>query len=147
MATLKGGEKAGAYLAALGKRIASGKVVKVGFLEGSTGTDGGSIPLRAALNNFGTSRIPARPFMSNAIAEHSDEWGPDLAILLEANGNNGDLALDTIGEVIVGQIREAINVLDSPPLAQSTIDRKGSEKPLIETSDMWNAVAAQVTTP
>jgi hypothetical protein len=52
--------------------------------------------------------------------------------------------LDTLGQEIAGRVRESINTLMEPPLAQSTIDRKGFDKPLIETSLMVKSVEHEV---
>ena len=40
-------------LAEIAGKLDKGGTVKIGFLEGATASDGQSIPLRAALNEFG----------------------------------------------------------------------------------------------
>jgi len=54
------------------------------------------------------------------------------------------VALARMGEGIAGQLRESIQSTNSPPLAESTIEAKGFEKPLIDTGHMWNSVAYEV---
>ena len=88
--------------------------------------------------------IPARPFMRPAIADNSGGWGADLASLLQASGYDAGKALAQMGEVIAGQIRASIIAVTEPPLAPSTVARKGSDKPLVETGHMLNSVDYEV---
>lgn len=144
MATLRGGEKLAAALADIAKQVSKAAVVRVGFLEGATAPNGDSIPLRAALNEFGTSKMPPRPFFRNMIAAKQGEWPSAVAGLLKANDYDAAKTLDITGEAIASQLQESIQQLTSPPLAQSTIDKKGFDKPLIEHGDMINAVSHEV---
>lgn len=61
MSDLTGGEKLQKYLEELESNLSSGTGLKVGFLEGSTYPDGTSVPMVAAVQEFGGSiQIPAR---------------------------------------------------------------------------------------
>jgi hypothetical protein len=61
MSDLSGGEKLQKYLEEMEKNLSSGSGLKVGFLEGSTYPDGTSVPMVAAVQEFGGSiDIPAR---------------------------------------------------------------------------------------
>jgi hypothetical protein len=139
-----GGEKARAALEAIAARLKTGSVVQVGFLEGSTETDGASLPMVAAAQEFGTRRIPPRPFMRTAVAEHSSEWGPALGQVLKNVDYDANTALGQMGKAIEDQIRDAIKAVTSPPLAPATVKRKGFDKPLIDTSNMWRSVDSAV---
>lgn len=142
MAALKGGHKLQQYLAKIAAKLNDGTaVLRVGFLAGSTAPNGDSIPLRAWFNEFGTDRIPPRPFFRNMIAAKSGSWPAGIAFQLKATNYDMRLTLERTGEAIKGQLKESILDLWSPPLAQSTIKKKGFEKPLIEHGDMINAVA------
>ena len=58
---LHGGDKLQQYLDRLLARVSSAQAVKVGFLEGATYPDGTSVPMVAAVQEFGGSmNIPAR---------------------------------------------------------------------------------------
>jgi len=145
MVEIVGGNKAGTALAKIERNLSTtGGVptVKVGFLAGATYPDGTSVPLVAAINEFGAPSRgqPPRPFMRNTIAAHAEEWPRDLAKILKANGGDGEAALALMGDRIKGQIRRSINDLMEPALADSTVARKGFEKPLVDTSHMWNSV-------
>lgn len=57
---MSGGGKMEAYLAGIAKRAASAREVRVGFLEGSTYADGTSVPMIAAIQEFG-GRVEREP--------------------------------------------------------------------------------------
>lgn len=144
MASFRGGQKLAIALSEIAQNLQKAETLRVGFLEGATAPNGNSIPLRAALNEFGTGKIPPRPFFRNMIAEKSDEWPEAIAGLLKANDYDAQKALDLTGEGIKGQLQQSIRDTYTPPLAASTIKRKGFDKPLIEHGDMINAVDFEV---
>lgn len=148
MAEVKGGDKFAAALKAIAAKLGAGNVVKIGFFEGATYPDGTSVPLVAAINNYGApSRgIPPRPFFSNMIAEKSPSW-PSLveASLKLANYNTAE-ALDTVGETVKGQLRDSIANGGWAPNAPSTLARKAGTQPLIDTGQLLDSVKHIVKT-
>lgn len=78
------------------------------------------------------------------IHEKSGEWPDAIGNLLVANNYDATKTLEITGAAIAGQLRESITNLMEPPLAPSTIKRKGFDKPLIETSHMINSVNFEV---
>lgn len=145
---VKGGDKLGPKLREIVARLGGGAQpagVKVGFLEGATypGTDesaGLPVATVAFWNEFGTVKAPARPFFRNAIAKNSPEWGSQLGAALKASNFNAKTAMGIMGEVIKGQVVQSILDTNSPPLAPSTVKRKGFDKPLVDTGVMQRAV-------
>lgn len=97
--------------------------VRVGFLEDALYDDGTPVAMVAAIQNFGApSRgIPPRPFFSNMIAKHRDDWGPGLGGILAANGYDIPKALDGLGQVMAGQLAQAIVDLNAPALSATTL--------------------------
>lgn len=146
MATIKGGEKLEQTLAAIAKKIGTKAVLRVGFLEGATYPGGTPVAMIAAIHNFGAPRagIPARPFFSNMVREKSPGWGKALVKNLVANDFDVDRSLRMMGEGIAGQLRQSIKDTNEPPLAASTIKRKGFAKPLVDTGQMMNSVDYEV---
>ncbi len=144
MATIKGGEKFEAAMLDIARKINSNKSLRVGFLEGSTYPDGTSVPFVAAMNEFGHGNVPPRPFFRGMVQRKSPEWPAAIAGLLKSTGMDVDKTLQLTGMAIQGQLVQSINDLVSPPLAQSTIDRKGFDKPLIDTSVMVNSTGYEV---
>jgi hypothetical protein len=143
MATIKGGKKFEAAMAELAQKL-EGRQLNVGFLNGATYPDGTSVAFIAAMNEFGNGNAPPRPFFRRMVKEKSHEWAPAIGNLLVANKYNVDKTLNIAGEAIKGQLVQSINDLVSPPLAPSTIKRKGHAKPLIDTSVMVNSVGYEV---
>ena len=150
MATIKGGDRLELALARIAKNVSKPATLKVGFLEGATAPDGQSIPLRAALNEYGHEHngvvTPPRPFFRNMVSEKSPEWPKAVGDLLTANDYDAVKTLRLTGEAIKGQLQQSIVDLTSPPLAESTIEKKGFDKPLIEHGDLLNAADYEVKT-
>ncbi|HGB4871447.1 TPA: hypothetical protein ACIVK9_005419 [Salmonella enterica subsp. enterica serovar Muenchen] len=129
--------------------LKSGKSLKVGFLEGATYPDGTPVAMVAAANEFG--RVvngqdvqPARPFFRNMIAAKSPEWGDVMVRILTVNNFDTKVALDLMGWRIRDQLAASITELVSPPLAESTVKRKGFDKPLMHTNHMIRSVEHSV---
>jgi len=142
MATLKGGDKLTTALRKIAQGVDKAASVEIGFLEGATYPDGTPVAMVAAIQEFGapSRNIPPRPFFRSMIAAKSGEWPSAVAGLLRTNDYDAEKTLDQTGAAIAGQLRQSIVDTNSPPLAQSTIDRKGSAKPLVDTGHMFNSI-------
>lgn len=142
-----------AKLARMARGLKRGAVVRVGFLEGATYPDGTSVPMVAAINEFGRIvrskdgdyyQLP-RPFFRNMVREKSPEWPAGVQAALEDTDYDATVALTRVGEVVAGQLRESITTLTDPPLAPSTIRAKGGvTKPLVNTGHMLASVSYEV---
>lgn len=143
---VKGGNNYKQRLDEIRKKLDRAKTLKVGFMENATYPNGTSVPMIAAINEFGAPSRgqPPRPFFRRMISAKKGEWPGALTQLLRASDYDVKLALEQLGEGIAGQLRASINELVDPPLAPSTIRRKGFDKPLIDTSQMLNSVTSQV---
>lgn len=142
-----GGEKLEARLKELAAKVTNASDLHVGFLEGATYPDGGlNVPTVAIINEFGAPSRgqPPRPFFRTMIAKESKHWGDDVGQLLLMHDYNAETALNLLGEDIKGALKQSINDLTSPPLAPSTVERKGFEKPLIDTAHMINSIDCEV---
>lgn len=146
MATVKGGKAFKDKIEEIRRKLSKAHTLKVGFLEDATYPNGKSVPMIAAINEFGAPSRgqPPRPFFRRMIAEKQHEWPVAFNNLLKANDYDVERTLNLVGEGIAGQLRQSIKDLVDPPLAPSTIKRKGFDKPLIETGHMWNSVAHEV---
>lgn len=105
----------------------------------------------AAIHNFGSPSqgIPARPFMTSVI--NDGVVRSKLRILqvgllkrIYAGAIAPKPALMTIGEYMIGAIKDSIRNGSWVSNKDSTIARKGSSKPLIDTAQMINSVAQKV---
>ena len=145
---LSGGDKLAAYLRNLSKKADKPATLRVGFLESATYPDGTSVPMVAAIQEFGapSKGIPPRPYFRRMIAEKADTWGAAIGDLLTANDFDAEKTLGLAGAGIKGQLQQSIRDLTSPPLAPATIAAKGFAKPLISTGHMINSVDYDVKT-
>lgn len=159
---LKGGDKFEAALKDIAAKLNRPGTLRVGFLEGATYPDSGqSVPEVAFFNEFGKTvktkgddlgdgtaegtyfQLP-RPFFRNMIAKNSDSWPGAIAQNLKANNYDTKAVLDLAGDGIKGQLQQSIQDTNSPPLAASTIAKKGFSKPLIDQGIMFNKVNWEV---
>lgn len=118
---------------------------KVGIQAGSKHKDGGSLVTIAATNEFGSEdgRVPERSFIRSTMREE-DAAIEKLKIATMRRVYEGRLdwrqAVATLGEYVEGKIKKKITDLDTPPNAPSTIARKGSSNPLIDTGHMRSEI-------
>lgn len=129
------------------------KIVKVGF---PVGTDAATVSYPngtrvvdvAVGNEYGTDNVPARPFMGLSSADINNQCAPILEQSAGALNNNNtqqyDQLLDAAGNLAAGIVKQQITDLRSPPNAQSTIERKRSSNPLIDTGLMRQTVTYKV---
>lgn len=123
----------------------SDMTIEVGFHEGQVADDG-STPLAAIAywNHFGTVSedgsvaIPARPFM-DALEKQSDQLSAFCTSAVQ-NATDAADATKKIGAKSVGMIQKEITDGQWVPNAPSTIKKKGSDKPLIDTGRMRQEV-------
>ena len=123
----------------------SDMTIEVGFHEGQVADDG-STPLAAIAywNHFGTVSedgsvaIPARPFM-DALENHEDQLSAFCTSAVQ-NAIDAADATKKIGAKSVGMIQKEITDGQWVPNAPSTIKKKGSDKPLIDTGRMRQEV-------
>lgn len=147
MASIRGGDKLEAALRDMAERVAVPATLRVGFLENARYPNGTPVAMIAAINEYGKPPTqPPRPFFRRMIAKYSGEWAAAIAGLLQANDLDAVKALDLAGAAIAGQLRQSIVDLVSPPLAPSTIRRKGFSKPLVDSGVMLNSVDHEVNT-
>lgn len=144
--TFKGGDKLKSELAKILRKAKNARSVDIGFMGGSTEADGTPVPLVAALNEYGAPSRgqPPRSFFRNMIANNKDGWGRILAGAMKGFDNDAERSLGLLGQEVQEQLQDSIRELKSPPLAPSTIARKGFAKPLIDTSTMLRSVTHKV---
>lgn len=115
-----------------------GYSVRSGLIEGEEGKTLSNLTkvALAVIHEFGTDKIPERPFMRQAFDNRLNEI-EDMSANLHARYLNGDLAekqaLAMLGEWFMGEIKEEIRKGNFTPIKPSTAKRKGSSKPLIDS--------------
>lgn len=119
------------------------RVLKVGFFASAKYPNGEAVSDVAAYNEFGTSKIPPRPFMRNAKSENDAKWVESLAKNIEAS-KSADLAFGRLGELVRNDIITSINKTTTPPNSAQTIERKKSSHPLIDTGFLKSSVTYEI---
>lgn len=98
---------------------------------------------RAAWNEFGTKRIPARPFMR--ISTESNRRKYELNFIRDARrlsvgATTIRQVLDEAGREAAQDMKKTIDNFVPPRNAASTVRKKGFDHPLIETGEMKDAI-------
>ena len=106
--------------------------VKVGIFEDATTPDGGSIAFYAACNEFGTSEIPARPFMRMTAEKNMSRWAGIFRQVTQdkiiENPSVARAAFWRIGREAKEDIKETI-LSDMPPPNSPAYAKWKAEKP------------------
>lgn len=106
------------------KNIPKKVIIKAGIINDEENAK------KALYNEFGTDKIPARPFIRRGLDNIEKEL---------------DKKPEQIGSKMVQNIKKAINNSDYPRNAVSTIKKKGFDFPLIDTRDMYNSLTFRVS--
>lgn len=125
--------------------MSEGPDVFVGFRAESIGAD---LVRKAAANEFGTETNPERSFLRTTVDENSrvylDELETATGEFVDGNTGRAEQTLLALGVRVVGDVREKIEAIKTPPNAASTIAAKGTSNPLIEDGNMRQAVESIV---
>jgi len=131
------------------RKMASAPHVAVGILQDEPILDGFSMVDLATVHEYGSKdgRIPQRSFIrSTCDAKRVDHLR--LAGLLQNKIIDGKLsikqALTQLGEVVSKDMVQTINHGINPELNRSTIKRKKSSKPLIDTGRLKGSITHEV---
>ncbi len=120
-----------------------GLEVQVGFQAGEKiYEDGTDLVDIAAYNEYGTSDTPSRPFMKQSFENHEDELQKACVGVNQMlnNGGTAEAGLKKLGVIVKGLVQDEIVNGGFAPNAPSTIEKKGSSQPLIDTSTMRQSV-------
>ncbi len=120
--------------------------VTVGIHEGAEAPKSGDINMATlgAIQHFGNDRIPARPWLDTGFDTGLKEYEAIISDAIES-GDDLTSAMNRVGVVATGKVQQYITQLKSPPNAESTIKKKKSSNPLIDTGAMRSSVSYQLT--
>lgn len=123
--------------------------VRVGFQRGdATEEDGTDLVDIAAWNELGNEHVPSRPFMRDSVDKHKDQINAFLKnqlVLLAQGKTDANKILNAIGVFQKGLVQKEIVDGEFAPNAPSTIRKKKSDKPLIDTGTMRQSVNYVIT--
>lgn len=126
----------------------SQKNVYIGVIGNNAGREGELNNAQLmAIHEFGTEHIPERAPIRKTMAKNGDGYGTmfEKAIMGVLEGNSdADLILNRIGAQVAGDVVGEIQAGVDPELAPSTIKRKGSNRPLIDTGALVQSISYEV---
>jgi hypothetical protein len=145
-AEIRGGNNLAKKLKKIQDRLTSKKRVLVG-IPASSGVyeDGAPLAVIGAVQEFGSAdgRIPERSFLRVPLHQNTDNIKKGFSSLA-GKVSRGEISafqmLDQIGARAAGYCKEAIEAGIQPANAPSTVKRKGSATPLIDTGVLRNAI-------
>lgn len=123
--------------------------VKIGVLEkaGDHSDSSFTVAQVASFHEFGTETIPERSFLRGTLAAKKNEIGTAAARFLKDRiyqKVSTEGALNRLGLYVKSLIQGRIRAGIAPPLEETTIARKGSSKPLIDTGQLLNSIQHEV---
>lgn len=121
--------------------------VRVGFQHGkATEEDGTDVCDVAAWNELGTVNMPSRPFLRKSVDENEGKINSFLQSKKDdlVSGVSAEQVLKEIGLFQKDLIQEKITNGSFAPNAESTVKKKGSSKPLIDTGRMRQSVNYEI---
>ena len=88
-------------------------------------------------------KIPARPWLNPGVMSGNAEY---LSIIEKTLAKDGTMeqALNKVGVVAVGKVQKYMTDLRTPPNAASTIKKKGSSNPLIDSGALRQSVTYKI---
>lgn len=128
---------------AFGFRQAS---VAVGVTEADGAKSEGALTVLdvANIHEFGLGTAPERSFLRAYFDQNEPRIQKMLIALMEAalkGKYTKEQILEILGQKMVGEIQARISAGIEPPLAQATIDKKGSSTPLIDTGQLRASIS------
>ena len=122
--------------------------VTIGIHEGAQQPESGDLTMAqlGAVQHFGTEdgHIPARRWLDVGVESGTQ----DILDTIRSAAGRGlplDTVMEQVGVVAAGAVQEFITDLRTPPNAPSTITKKGSDNPLIDTGAMRQSVTYALT--
>nr|WP_315046129.1 hypothetical protein [uncultured Leptotrichia sp.] len=122
--------------------------VKVGVL-GNGSANGISVQDYAIFNEYGTSRMPARPFFrlsvgtANAQNEIKEYMKQQVEQIIQG-GMSAQQAYENLGTFIVQKIKKTIASGNFAALNPQTVKKKGHSKPLMDTHSLYESINYEI---
>jgi len=120
--------------------------IEAGILTKARHSSGIPVAALASIHEFGTSTVPARPFIGPTAKENKKIYQKELRqmSLDILKGKRVRAQAKELAEKVKTDIQKKIKSNIPPPLAPATVRRKGHNKALIDTGELLDTVAARV---
>lgn len=106
----------------------------------------------ATVNEYGSAdgRVPERSFLRRTVDNYGSQYADELESYLDAqlagDAQQAEQRLNMLGVRAVSDVQMTITELRHPPNAPSTIRRKGSANPLMDTGRLRQGIDYEVRT-
>lgn len=116
--------------------------VRVGIQQEESSGNGVDLLDRAIFNELGTAHIPSRPFLRNSVDTNVENINAFLQSMKRKmlKGGSAEEVLKQIGTFQKGLIQSEIRNGDFVKNSKMTIQKKGSDTPLIDTGEMRQSI-------
>lgn len=122
--------------------------VKIGIQSdaGAHRESGANVVDIAIWNEFGTDKIPSRPFIRQCFADNQGlvEQHLQRIVLNVAKGSELRLEMARLGQWYEGKQKQTLRNYPWKSNSKATVKRKKSSKPLIDTAQLVNSIRYQV---
>lgn len=121
--------------------------LKVGVLTGTKNAKGYNVAAYGAANEYGTEKIPSRPFMRTAFDENKPNYINYMKKIVKQAGEVAfSQMVNQLGLMAKEDIKETITGRDfAPALNPMTVAaKKGSTKTLVDSSALVNGINYEI---
>ena len=123
-----------------------GKEIRAGVLPSAgNGKKGTPIAEYATYNEYGTEKIPSRPFMATS-ADENKGWNTPVkrAIGDIIDGAEVISQMNTVGKKMKDDIKKNVGTHRFKPLKPATVKKKGHDIQLIDSGALYDAIDFEV---
>lgn len=95
----------------------------------------------------GVTKIPARPFLDVAISKNKARYSKIFKNLIPKvidEKMTAEQMLNSVGEAASSDVQDYLTELRDPPNATSTVSKKGSDNPLIDTGFLKQSIRHEI---
>ena len=127
-------------------RVINGKEIRAGVLPSAgNGKKGVPIAEYATYNEYGTEKIPSRPFMATS-ADENKGWSTSVKNAVKGIIDGAEVIsqMNTVGEKMKTDIKKNIGTYRFKPLKPATVKKKGHDIQLIDSGDLYDAIDYEV---
>ena len=127
-------------------RFINGKEIRAGVLPSAgNGKKGVPIAEYATYNEYGTEKIPSRPFMATS-ADENKGWSTSVKNAVKGIIDGAEVIsqMNTVGEKMKTDIKKNIGTYRFKPLKPATVKKKGHDIQLIDSGDLYDAIDYEV---
>lgn len=116
-----------------------GTVVSAGVMDAKNAT-------KAAMNEYGTEKIPQRPFLRTSVNRYGKSWGSKSAKAVQSvmQGMPISQATELVGMQMKADISKTLTSGPWTPNSAATIAKKGSSRPLVDTGELRASITYRV---